>query len=107
LVEPRLQLLRRWKLVVELTGEAVSELYPEAEVYLLGGAAEGRLTALSDVDVAVVFERPLSLEERAEVASKIWEKIEERGVPPYYPLHLAVLSKSELEKLRGAKVKVS
>jgi len=36
----------------------------------------------------VVFDESLGLEERAEVVSKIWERLEERGVPPYYRLSL-------------------
>jgi len=107
LVESRLQLIRMWRRVVELVAEVVGELYPDAEVYLFGGAAEGRLTVLSDIDVAVVFGESLGFEERAEAVSRIWERLEERGVPPYYPLHLVILSRAELEKLRGSKVRVS
>jgi len=107
LVETRLQLLRRWRSVVEIVARVVGELYSEAEVYLFGGAAEGRLTVLSDIDVAVVFDEPLDLEKRAEIASTVWEKLEEYGVPPYYPLHLVILSRAEFEKLRGSKVRVS
>ncbi|ADM27631.1 DNA polymerase beta subunit [Ignisphaera aggregans DSM 17230] len=46
MVETKLQLLRRWRNVVEIVARVVGELYPEAEVYLFGGAAEGRLTVL-------------------------------------------------------------
>jgi len=107
LVETKLQLLRRWRSVTEIVARVARELYPEAEVYLFGGAAENRLTVLSDIDIAIVFNKPLDLEEQAEIASTIWEKLEEYGVPPYYPLHLVVLSRSELEKLRGAKIRIS
>jgi len=107
LVETKLQLLRRWRNVAEIVARVARELYPEAEVYLFGGAAENRLTVLSDIDIAIVFRKPLDLEERAEIVSTIWEKLEEYGVPPYYPLHLVVLSRSELEKLRGAKIRIS
>jgi len=107
LVETKLQLLRRWRNVVEIVAKVVGELYPEAEVYLFGGAAEDRLTVLSDIDIAIVFKKPLDLEKQAEITSMIWEKLEEYRVPPYYPLHLAVLSGSEFEKLRGAKIRIS
>jgi len=107
LVETKLQLLRRWRNVVEIVARVVGELYPEAEVYLFGGAAEDRLTVLSDIDIAIVFKKPLDLEKQAEIASRIWDKLEEYGVPPYYPLHLVVLSESEFEKLRGAKIRIS
>jgi len=107
LVETKLQLLRRWRSVAEIVARVARELYPEAEVYLFGGAAEDRLTVLSDIDIAIVFRKPLDLEERAEIASTIWEKLEEHRIPPYYPLHLVVLSRSEFEKLRGAKIRIS
>jgi len=63
LANTRLQSLRRWRDVAAKVAETVGSLYPQAEVYLIGGASEGRLTALSDVDVAVVFSRELSGDE--------------------------------------------
>jgi len=107
LVETKLQLLRRWRNVTEIVARVARELYPEAEVYLFGGAVEGRLTVLSDIDIAIVFRKPLDVEEQAEIASTVWEKLEKYGVPPYYPLHLVVLSRSDFEKLRGTKIRVS
>jgi len=103
LANTRLQLLRRWRDVAAKVAETVGSLYPQAEVYLIGGAAEGRLTALSDIDVAVVFNRELSGDERADILAELWEELEERGVPPSYPLHILVLSRNELERLYGRK----
>ncbi len=99
----RLALLRQWRRVVAALVDAVGERYPEAEVYLVGGAAEGRLTVLSDIDVAIVFPERLRGGERAEVIAGLWEELERRGVPSYYPLHIIVLSRGELERLKGAK----
>lgn len=105
--ETRLQMLRRWRKVVSELVEVVGRLYPEAKVYLVGGAAEDRLTVLSDVDVAVVFNRKLGGEERAEILARIWEELEKRGVPSYYPLHILVLSEEELGRLLGRKVRLT
>ncbi len=102
----RLLLLREWKRVVEHVARAVEKLYPEAEVYLIGGAAEGRLTVHSDIDVAVVFYRSLSWRDRVEVLERIWEALENE-VPMYYPLEIHVLESRELTKLRGRKVKLT
>jgi hypothetical protein len=52
---------------------AIKTVYPDAEVYVFGGAAEGRLTVLSDVDVAVVFDRIPG--KRAGVLARIWEAV--------------------------------
>jgi len=63
LADTRMQSLRMWRDVAAKVAETVGSLYPQAEIYLIGGAAEGRLTALSDVDTAVVFSRELSGDE--------------------------------------------
>ncbi len=99
--ERRLRLLRTWRRVVSTLARTVKEMYPEASVYLLGGAAEDRLTALSDVDVAVVFDRELGAGERARILAALWRELERRGVPAYYPLHIIVLNKRELDRMKG------
>lgn len=101
--ETRLQQLRLWRKVVLDVARIVGELYPEAEVYLVGGAAEGRLTVLSDIDIAVVFSYELGVEERTRILARLWEELESYGIPPYYPLHIMVLSKSEFQRLLGRK----
>ena len=40
----RLLLLRKWRNIVHDIIKIVKKLYPEAEVYLIGGAAENRIT---------------------------------------------------------------
>ena len=103
----RLRMLREWRVMVSRAVEAIRKVYPDAKVYLVGGAAEDRLTVASDIDVAVVFNRELSREERVEVLARIWEELEESGVPPYYPLHVIVLGRGEVERLRGAKKRLA
>ncbi|MGC9149436.1 MAG: nucleotidyltransferase domain-containing protein [Sulfolobales archaeon] len=103
--EKRLRLISRWKEIVAKAAEAIKKVYPDAEVYLFGGAAEGRLTVASDIDIAVVFEDPP--ENRGDVLAKIWEVLEEEGVPPYYPLEVHILSREEFEKLKGSKVRLA
>jgi len=51
-----LRALVRWKMYLGVIVEAVARAAPGARAYLTGGAAEGRLTALSDVDVVVVLQ---------------------------------------------------
>jgi predicted nucleotidyltransferase len=57
-------LRRRWE-YAEGVARAAKDLLPGAEVYVIGGVAEGRVTALSDIDVLVAVPgRTLSSEER-------------------------------------------
>jgi len=107
LPKTRLQLLRNWREVVSKVVEVAERLYPEADVYLVGGAAEDRLTVLSDIDIVITFEKDLKREERAEILAKLWEELEQQGVPSYYPIHLIVLGKGELKRLQGRKEKLS
>lgn len=53
----RLRVIRGWRRYAEIIARAVEATIPDASVYLAGGAAEGRLTILSDVDVVVVLPR--------------------------------------------------
>jgi len=45
--------------------------------------------------------------DRAEMLAKIWEILEAKGIPQYYPLDIYILSKKEFEYLRGTKIKLA
>lgn len=101
----RLLLLHEWKNVVEKVAKVVKRLYPEAEVYLMGGVAEGRATIYSDVDIAIVFQKTLSKSERVDILAHIWESLE-GVIPLYYPLEIHILGIEEFMRLKGKKVKL-
>ncbi len=103
--EKRLKLLSKWRVVVANVATVIKELYPSSEIYVFGGAAEDRLTVLSDIDIAVVLEDPPK--DRAGMLAKIWEILEAKGIPQYYPLEIHILSKREFERLRGVKIKLA
>ena len=103
-IKPELSLLKEWKNVLREVIRVVKTLYPNSEVYLAGGAAEGRLTVLSDIDVLVVFDELPS--DRADILAKLWEVLEER-IPIYYPIQIHVLERSELGRIRGRKVRLA
>ena len=103
-IEPVLSLLKGWRSVLREVARAVKTLYPDSEVYLAGGAAEGRLTVLSDIDVLVVFDDLPS--GRADVLAKLWEALEDR-IPIYYPIQIHVLERSELIRIKGRKVRLA
>ncbi|RLG83243.1 MAG: DNA polymerase III subunit beta [Thermoprotei archaeon] len=103
--EGRLKLLSKWRVVATNVATVIKELYPDAEIYVFGGAAEDRLTVLSDIDIAVVLED--TPKDRAGMLAKIWEILEAKGIPQYYPLEIHILSKREFERLRGVKIKLA
>lgn len=102
----KLPLLRKWRSIARSLAMVIKKLYPEAEVYLIGGAAEGRITVNSDIDIAVVFNRDLSRRDRVEILARIWDAAD-AVTPMYYPLELHILTPRELAKLEGRKVKLS
>lgn len=56
--------------------EALREVFRDALfVYVHGSAASGRLTEESDLDVAVMFERNLSLDERGSLAETLERRV--------------------------------
>jgi len=105
LPERRLKLLSRWRAIATKAASIIKEFYPNAEVYVFGGAAEDRLTVLSDIDIAVVMEDPPK--DRARMLAKIWEILEAKGIPQYYPLEIHLLSRREFEHLRGVKIRLA
>lgn len=103
--EKRLKLLSKWRSVVARAARAIKRACPDAEIYLFGGAAEDRLTILSDIDLAVVLES-LS-RDRADLLAEIWRLLEEEGIPLHYPLEIHVLDKREFERLKGLKIRLA
>ncbi len=68
----------------------VEKLLPGAQVYLIGGAAEDKLTVFSDIDLLVVLPYEPKAGERVELLARLWEALEEAGVPPETPLDLHI-----------------
>ena len=97
-----------WRRYAEIVAEAVAKAFPDAEVYLVGGAAEGRVTVLSDVDVVVVVPGELTLDQAVEVRARVLEKAEKLGLPPYAPVEIHVVDRKGLARYerRGRLVKL-
>lgn len=88
-VRYRLEYLRNWRSAVEAVAKAVQDVEPNAWVYVIGGAAEDRLTVLSDVDVLVCVEpKGRSL---GELRRRILITAMDRyGLPLDYPIELHI-----------------
>jgi len=102
----RLLLLRNWRSIIYNVVKVIKGLYPEAEVYLIGGVAENRITVNSDVDIAVVFKSNLSRNDRINILTRIWELVD-NIVPMYYPLEIHILNINEFTRLKGRKIKLT
>ena len=92
-VRRRLEYLRAWRDAVRAIVESVRELGIDAEVYVVGGAAEGRLTVLSDVDVLVCL-RGRGLDVRRVKKAILFNAMDRHGLPWDYPIDLHVLDEA-------------
>ncbi|UXD21799.1 DNA polymerase [Ignicoccus pacificus DSM 13166] len=91
----RLKLLLRWREIVPKIAEILKEIIPDAEIYLVGSVARGDYDAWSDVDILIVTPRELTRKERIEIRAKLWEEMERRGLPWYFPWELHFVKKGE------------
>lgn len=93
----RYSLLKRWRELAVLVAKACQEVLGKSEVYVIGGAAEGRLTVLSDIDIVAVVEDPALKSMDAIIAVK--RRAEELGVPQEAPIDLKILTPREFQEL--------
>lgn len=106
MVTTRLQILRNWRKYVDIVARAIREVYPDAEVYLIGGAAEDRLTILSDIDLLIVLPHEPNHDEVIEFKTRIFEKAEELGLPLYAPIELHIVGPETQRRYRGTRIRI-
>jgi len=94
------ELVSTWRRAAEITARAAKRLYPGARVYVIGGAAENRLTATSDVDVLVVLPWEPGPRERLQAKLRIMEEAFRSGLPLDYPIDLHIAGPASLEKYK-------
>ncbi len=95
-----LKALRDWRRIACIVAEAARRVTGAREVYIAGGAAAGRLTVSSDIDVVVPLPREPSLEEAAELRARIIEEAEKLGLPAYAPVEIHLVGPQRLERYR-------
>ncbi|MBS7655496.1 nucleotidyltransferase domain-containing protein [Candidatus Bathyarchaeota archaeon] len=99
-VKYHLNYLRNWRKAVEAISKALKDLAVEAEVYVVGGAAEGRLTVLSDIDVLICVSSSSSREELAQLRKQVLAMaMDKYGLPWDYPVELHVYVKEECKEI--------
>ena len=95
-----LKYLKSWRSAVEKVRKAVEDLGLNAEVYVIGGVAENRVTILSDIDVLVCLDREnLGRKEVSEIRRKIlFTAIDKYGLPWDYPVEIHVITKNQCKE---------
>ena len=98
-VKYHLEYLRMWREAVKALAKAVRDLDPSAEVYVIGGAAEDRLTVLSDVDVVVVPGGVLDDASLNELRRAVYVRaVDFYNLPWDYPVEIHILTKREFDE---------
>lgn len=97
----RYEILKKWRVWAELVAKACLEvLGGECRgVYVVGGAAEDRLTVLSDIDVVIVVDNAKHASLDTILAVK--KKASELGLSDEVPLDLKILVQEEFTRLTG------
>ncbi|UXD21296.1 DNA polymerase III subunit beta [Ignicoccus pacificus DSM 13166] len=96
----RLRELMRWKEVAKKIAEAAKEVLGDTEVYVVGGIAEGRFTAASDLDILIVSDKVPSTSKKIWLKVEIREKAFQKGVPLDYPLNLHMYNKKDFKEVK-------
>ena len=95
----RFRLLKRWRDFAPFIAKACRDVLADAcrKVYVVGGAAEDRLTVLSDIDVVIVVDDPRL--KSLETIVRIKRRAEELGIPEELPLDIKIVTAEELQDL--------
>ena len=98
-----LRRLKRWREYVPAVAKAAKDLLgPETKVYVVGGAAEDRLTVVSDVDILIISSNVPKGGERLYLSVKIREVAVDRyGLPWDYPIDLHIYTPEEFEEVKS------
>ncbi|RUM47753.1 MAG: DNA polymerase subunit beta [Hyperthermus sp.] len=95
LLAERARMLREWREWIQGVVEAIKQLYPDAEIYVIGSIAEGNYTASSDLDLLVATSKPPQTpREEAETKTRIEELA---NLPVHHPLEIHFVYKERKE----------
>lgn len=95
----RYAMLRRWRDLASIIARACLEVLGNEclEVHVVGGAAEDRLTVLSDIDIVIVTGNPDT--KTLDTILAVKRKAEELGLPVEAPIDLKILTPEEFREL--------
>lgn len=107
-VKYHLNHLRNWRKAVGAVVKAVDSLKIDAEIYVIGGAAENKLTILSDIDLLLCLKS--KVDDIGELRERIlFRAMDDYGLPWDYPIELHIRTPNEcreiLKKSKAIKLK--
>ncbi|CCC81740.1 nucleotidyltransferase domain-containing protein [Thermoproteus tenax] len=85
-------------LIYNAVKQALEKYNVRGEVYFFGSIIEGRYTASSDIDVAILVEKVP--EERREIVREIMRGLEGKGLPFWLPLEIHFFTPSLFSALK-------
>lgn len=89
----RARMVREWRSWVPRVVKVIKDLWPDAEIYVIGSVARGEAIGSSDVDLLVVLENPpKTARDRAMARVLVEERAE---LPEYNPLNIHFISQEE------------
>jgi len=98
------QMVKEWREWAEKICKAVREMFPDAEVYVIGSVARGEAVAASDVDLLIALPE---VPERALERARIIVEIEDRAGLPWgghpFEFHLATKEEAKVWLERSGK----
>jgi predicted nucleotidyltransferase len=96
LLAERARMLREWRKWIPRVVDVIKQLYPDAEIYIVGSVAEDNYIATSDLDLLIVTNNPpRTPREEAEAKTKIEELA---NLPIHHPLEIHFTDRREKEK---------
>ncbi len=91
--------LKKWRIYAEIVARACREVLGSKclHVYVVGGAAEDRLTVLSDIDIVIIVpEQKLA---NLDNIIAIKKKAHEQGLDDEIPIDIKITTEEEFRKL--------
>lgn len=88
-VKYHFQHLRKWREYAQSVARAALEIVPGAEVYVIGGVAEGRTTVYSDIDILIVL--PEKVDRKNLYVRILTEAMDKHGLPVDAPVELHIV----------------
>ncbi|BCU71560.1 nucleotidyltransferase domain-containing protein [Stygiolobus caldivivus] len=83
------------------------DIEPGAEVYVIGGVAEDRITVLSDIDILIVVKRKLEGKEKMELRKKVFFRaMDFYDLPFDAPVELHVEDEESEKKFTGKRIRI-
>jgi len=97
--------LKKWREYAKKIAKAARDIVPEAKVYVIGGAAENRLTVLSDIDILIIVPKKAM---KKHLTTNILEKaINTYQLPWDAPVEIHIVEEGKNNMYKGKKIPIT